>query len=150
MHTQRTQILRHVTLIGLATVIADQATKLAAYRTASGQRSGAVIPVRNHDFSLGIAHASLPVMVALMVFGIAALGAYLLRLTIRGQVPAWATGLFLGGAISNLADRVASGSVRDFIATPWIILNLADVAVAAGITCWLLTHYYQTRMEVNQ
>jgi len=149
MHTQHTQVLRHVTLIGLATVIADQATKLAAQHTASGQHGGAVVPVRNPEFSLGIAHASLPVMVALMAFGIAAVGAYLLRLTIRGQVPAWAIGLLLGGAISNLADRVASGSVRDFLATPWIILNLADVAVAAGLAGWLLTDHHRTRKEVN-
>jgi signal peptidase II len=102
-----------------------------------------VIPVRNHDFSLGIAHASLPTMVLVMAVGIVAVGSYLLRATVRGEVPAWVTGLILGGAIANLADRATSGSVRDFIATPWLIANIADVAVLAGLIAWAVTRTHR-------
>ena len=55
-----------------------------------------------------------------------------------GGVPAWAAGLVIGGAVSNLADRLLVGSVRDFLATPWIVLNVADLAVAVGIVGWLV------------
>ncbi len=140
VHPTRTTV-RRAAFVGLVAVIADQATKLAATIIATGHRSGAVVPVRNHEFSLGVAHASLPVMVLAMAVGIVGLGGYLLRATIRGQVPAWATGLLLGGAISNLADRALSGSVRDFLATPWVVLNLADLAVVAGLLGWLTTRH---------
>jgi lipoprotein signal peptidase len=30
------------------------------------------------------------------------------------------------------------GSVRDFLATPWIVFNVADVAVVAGLCAYLL------------
>jgi Lipoprotein signal peptidase len=142
MRPQHAPLVGHIMLFGIATVIADQATKLAATFIASGHRSGAVIPVRNHEFSLGIAHASLPVMIALMAVGVTALGSYLVRATLHGQVPAWATGLLIGGAVSNLADRAAGGSVRDFLATPWVVLNLADLAVIVGLAGWLTAHHH--------
>jgi signal peptidase II len=42
-------------------------------------------------------------------------------------------GLALGGAASNLADRILRGAVVDFIAVgPWPTFNLADAAMVAG------------------
>jgi signal peptidase II len=42
-------------------------------------------------------------------------------------------GLALGGAASNLADRVLRGAVVDFIAIgPWPTFNLADAAMVTG------------------
>ena len=38
-----------------------------------------------------------------------------------------------GGMIGNTLDRIRLGSVRDFLVTPWAIVNIADIAVAAGI-----------------
>ena len=43
----------------------------------------------------------------------------------------------IGGAASNLADRVILGAVRDFIPTPVVIFNIADVAVLVGVTVYL-------------
>jgi lipoprotein signal peptidase len=43
-------------------------------------------------------------------------------------------GLALGGATSNLADRVLRGAVVDFIAVgPWPTFNLADAGMVAGV-----------------
>jgi signal peptidase II len=43
-------------------------------------------------------------------------------------------GLVLGGATSNLGDRVVRGAVADFIAVgAWPPFNLADAAMVAGI-----------------
>src|SRR5207248_1441539 len=39
----------------------------------------------------------------------------------------------VGGMLANAIDRFRSGSVRDFIHTPWLIFNVADIAVAGGI-----------------
>jgi signal peptidase II len=42
-------------------------------------------------------------------------------------------GLALGGATSNLADRIVRGAVADFIAVGrWPMFNLADSAMVAG------------------
>ena len=148
MDTAPTQILiRRIVSFGLVTVAADETTKLAAHTLAAGHTSGALVPVRTHDFTLGLAHASVPVMVIVMAIGIIALGSYLLRATLQGQVPAWATGLLIGGAVSNLADRLTGGSVRDFLATPWVVLDLADLAVVAGLAGWLIHQHHSTRIR---
>ena len=39
----------------------------------------------------------------------------------------------VGGMVGNLLDRIRFGAVRDFLVTPWAIINFADIAVAAGI-----------------
>ena len=48
-----------------------------------------------------------------------------------------AGGLLIGGAVSNLIDRVARGSVVDFIDFSfWPTFNLADVAIVVGVGLW--------------
>jgi signal peptidase II len=43
-------------------------------------------------------------------------------------------GLLSGGALGNLADRVRSGTVIDFLDPPWWpAFNLADVAIVLGV-----------------
>jgi signal peptidase II len=44
------------------------------------------------------------------------------------------TGLFVGGAIGNLIDRIARGSVIDFIQLPhWPAFNIADTCITFGV-----------------
>jgi signal peptidase II len=44
-----------------------------------------------------------------------------------------AVGLLAGGAFGNLADRVRTDAVTDFINPPfWPTFNLADVAITLG------------------
>ena len=45
------------------------------------------------------------------------------------------TGLLIGGALSNILDRVRDGSVIDFIKLPlgWPPFNLADMAITVGV-----------------
>ena len=42
-------------------------------------------------------------------------------------------GLIAGGMFANLVDRMRFGVTRDFLPTLWVTVNLADVAVVAGI-----------------
>lgn len=52
-----------------------------------------------------------------------------------------AVGLLAGGAIGNLADRVTSSAVTDFIAVgSWPPFNLADVGITTGVA--LLVYIY--------
>jgi signal peptidase II len=124
----------------LAVVGMDQATKLAATLAAAGQTSGLLVPVHNPRFSLGLAGAPLPVMALLMAVGILTAGGYSLQAAHRGRLPTWIPGLLVGGAGSNLLDRLLLGAVRDFLATPWAVINLADLAVLAAVTGSILAH----------
>lgn len=44
------------------------------------------------------------------------------------------TGMLIGGAVGNLIDRIATGSVTDFIKLPfWPAFNLADTSITLGV-----------------
>lgn len=75
-----------------------------------------------------------------LVVTLLALGALLAYFVLRPQrAGLWLpTGLLLGGAFGNLIDRVASGSVTDFIKLPlWPAFNLADAAITFGVLALL-------------
>jgi signal peptidase II len=130
---QQRHLFNHVALIALLVVVADQLTKAAA----GTLRSGAILPVHNPDYSLGLVSGAVPVLVAGSVLGLVVFGGHVLRRAARGLLAPWVCGLLIGGAVSNLADRAVLGAVRDFLATPWIVFNLADVAVVVGIAAYL-------------
>ncbi len=51
------------------------------------------------------------------------------------------TGMLIGGALGNLIDRLASGSVIDFIKLPhWPAFNVADMSITFGVFAllWVL------------
>ena len=49
------------------------------------------------------------------------------------------TGMLVGGAIGNLIDRIALGSVIDFIKLPhWPVFNIADTCITFGVIILVL------------
>ena len=49
------------------------------------------------------------------------------------------TGMLVGGAIGNLIDRVALGSVIDFVKLPhWPAFNIADACITVGVVILVL------------
>jgi signal peptidase II len=81
------------------------------------------------------------VTIALLV--IAGIAAYWYRVRPRRAVLVVALGLFAGGALGNLVDRVSSGLVTDFIQVPFgfPVFNLADSCISVGVAMlmwWLL------------
>jgi signal peptidase II len=49
------------------------------------------------------------------------------------------TGLVLGGALGNLADRVHQGYVTDFVHVPhWPAFNVADMCITGGVVVLVL------------
>lgn len=63
-----------------------------------------------------------------------------------------ASGLFFGGGVSNVIDRIFMGSVRDWIPVPYLSIynNLADYAIAAGLLLVLahsLLQNYKSEIE---
>ena len=48
------------------------------------------------------------------------------------------TGLLLGGALGNIADRIREGAVVDFVKVPyWPAFNVADAAITFGVVILL-------------
>lgn len=55
----------------------------------------------------------------------------------KSRLAALATGIIIGGALGNIADRLHFGAVADFFhlhafGYSWYVFNLADVAIVAG------------------
>ena len=59
-----------------------------------------------------------------------------------------ALGLQLGGAISNLSDRLAFGSVTDFLSVGWWpVFNVADSSIVVGITILITGILYREKLS---
>jgi signal peptidase II len=71
-----------------------------------------------------------------VVVGALALAALLaFFVTNHGRRLVWLpTGLLIGGAAGNLADRVRDGFVTDFLKLPhWPAFNVADMSITVGV-----------------
>src|SRR5215218_1944466 len=118
-------------------VTIDQLTKLIILRRAEQVASGSVPvapphPINMHDGLLG---ASTRAAACLWIATAAATIAFLVAIPESRAVPvAIGIGLGIGGALSNLIDRINRGGVVDFIAIgPWPRFNLADAGLVAGL-----------------
>lgn len=59
-------------------------------------------------------------------------------------------GLQLGGALSNLADRIRDGYVTDFIELPrWPVFNVADSAITIGIVMLVIVVLFFDRSRAR-
>jgi signal peptidase II len=97
-----------------------------------------VVHVENDGVAFGRLSGS-PALVALIVA--VALIALVVYVGTHLDVPGiWLpTGMLLGGAIGNVLDRVARGSVTDYIkATHWPAFNAADVSITLGVVALLV------------
>jgi signal peptidase II len=75
---------------------------------------------------------------------------YLFRKTDLNRSTLAGLSFMIGGGIGNLYDRIAYGSVTDFLHIDFIwfetgIFNLADVSIMIGIGVVLVSSFYQTR-----
>ena len=126
--------LRALTVTG-GLVLLDQVTKSAAVHALAG----IVAPPRNPAYAFGIANGSptelVVVSVAVLVLFLATVGPLAARYGVSPGIPA----LIAAGTLSNTLDRIRLGAVRDFIVTPWAIINVADVCVIAGIVGLVVT-----------
>ncbi len=132
--------------IALAAALADRLTKALVARFCL--RGGALIPglvnlrpVENQ----GIAFSMLSGQGLALALFTAALIAGLVIWLVRhpGDPPLVRTGLWLiaGGGLGNLYDRLATGSVSDFIELAFVrfaVFNVADVCICVGAGLVLL------------
>ncbi len=136
-------------VIALLVFIGDQATK---YMVETSIPEREVIPVVSGLFNLThvknvgaafglFADSPAPWKTALLVLASAGLLATVVSIVWRSPKLSWEAGvglsLILGGALSNLIDRIRVGRVVDFLdfyfrTYHWYTFNLADSAIVAG------------------
>ena len=98
------------------------------------------VHVRNTGVAFGVFSGGGALVLAFTLAALAVLLAYFLRRPDRPLL--WLpTGMLIGGAVGNLIDRLASGSVIDFIKLPdWPAFNVADISITFGVLAllWVL------------
>jgi signal peptidase II len=142
----RAGVYTRAALLAAMVIGLDQLTKHTVALSNAAQEGRSVflgvklVSVRNHGVAFGFLSGGGGV-VLIVTFN--ALGALLVYFLLRPErrllwLP---TGLLIGGAIGNLIDRIAHGSVTDFIKLPlWPAFNLADAAITFGVLAllWVL------------
>jgi signal peptidase II len=128
---------RRALLVCGAVVLLDQVSKaIVVSSLAMGQRESLVLGFSltntpNSGLAFGIGQGEGFVLGVTVV----ALALVLIWFALDPTRPGlWlAVGLLAGGALGNLADRVRTDAVTDFIDAPlWPTFNLADVAITLG------------------
>jgi signal peptidase II len=92
-----------------------------------------LVHVRNSGVAFGFFAGGGALVLVLTFVALAALLIYFLARPTRPGL--WIpTGLLVGGALGNLIDRLANGSVTDFIKLPlWPAFNVSDMAITFGV-----------------
>jgi signal peptidase II len=123
----------------------DQLTKkLVQDSIVPGEERGvlpgvALVDTHNRGVAFGFLPGRHTVVTVLVAAALAVLLAYFARN--RSKPLIWLpTGMILGGALGNVADRVRTGSVTDFVKLPlgWPPFNLADAAITLGVLALLV------------
>lgn len=124
-------------MVLVVAVGSDLATKALAHR---GPYDGfPITPVRNDELALGIASfdsgwLQLGFLGALSGFVLV----YGFILSRRSSHAAVFFSLLLGGVLANAVDRIATGSVHDWLDLGVAIANLADVFLVAGLVWFMV------------
>jgi signal peptidase II len=127
-------------LVLAGVVVADQLTKHAIEHSIVPGEAHRLLPglelvnTRNRGVAFGFLPGSHLGVTILIGVALLALLTYFARHATRRLI--WLpTGMLLGGALGNIADRLRDGSVTDFIKLPlgWPPFNLADTSITLGI-----------------
>jgi signal peptidase II len=137
-------------LVALAVLALDQWSKWLVEAHLPHLSTTEIIPgllnfthVRNTGVAFGLfaSHGQAGQTLVLSLVGLAALAVvlvYFWRTPATDRLLLGALSLVLGGAVGNLADRIAGGAVTDFIDVyvgtyHWHTFNVADSAISVGL-----------------
>lgn len=127
-----------------AVLAADQVVK--ALVTASLERGEEralvagikLVNTRNSGVAFGQLQGGGVIVACVIAIALLGLLAYFARHA-RQRLMWLPTGLLLGGALGNVADRIREGAVVDFLKVPyWPAFNVADTAITFGVVILLV------------
>lgn len=150
--------------LGLAALImgADQASKWFAYQAYLEEPRTIVVTgffnivllVWNRGVSFGLFSDGSPVTKYILITLALAISAVLVVWLRRNdqRLTAVAIGLVLGGAVSNVLDRMVHGAVVDFLdfhvaGYHWPAFNVADSAISVGVVLILIDGLFESRRK---
>jgi signal peptidase II len=127
-------------MVIVVVIAADQLSKRAVERSIVPGEERKLLPgvqlvnTRNHGVAFGFLPGSHTGVTILIGLALVVLIAYFARHS-RERLIWLPTGMLIGGALGNVADRVRVGAVTDFIKLPlgWPPFNLADTSITLGI-----------------
>ncbi len=131
----------------LAVLALDQATKAAVrawldrgeHWPSFGDGLLHISRVENSGAAFGILQGAGPFLLVTTAVGVIAILAYLLFAPPAGRLYTAALAAVFGGAVGNLVDRVAHGTVTDFIdPARYPAFNVADSAIVIGVGTLML------------
>jgi signal peptidase II len=141
-------------LVAVVVIVADQLSKRAVEHSIVPGEERKLLPgiqlvnTRNRGVAFGFLPGSHVGVTILIAVALLALLAYFAR---HSEAPLiWLpTGMLLGGALGNIADRLKDGAVTDFIKLPlgWPPFNLADTSITLGIVILFLLIDHLRRTE---
>ncbi len=126
--------------VAVAVIVVDQVAKAVVRDSIAQGEERRFLPgvqlvdTRNHGVAFGFfpgSHVGVTILIAVALLGLLV---YFARH--RELALIWLpTGMLIGGAVGNVADRLRSGSVTDFVKLPlgWPPFNLADLSITLGI-----------------
>ena len=130
-------------LCGLVVVLDQAAKAIVEDHLVPGEQVDVLGPIgltlsHNKGVAFGLASGSDAPLIAFAAAALLFVGFVLARNPEVAGI--WvAVGLLAGGALGNLADRLRSGAVTDYVEIgSWPPFNLADVAITAGVVLFAL------------
>ena len=104
--------------------------------------------VENDGAAFGTLQGAGPLLIITTGVAIVLIALTMLRSESYPRSHLYALALILGGAIGNLVDRIARGSVTDFIdPTHYPSFNIADSAIVIGVSAILLLTLFDRSEE---
>ena len=147
---------RLVSFLFLFTLLSDQLSKLFIVKSLYVGESINILPffnivhVRNRGVTFGLLSGKLQpivfVILALIVVG------FLINYARKNESHRSLISLIVGGAIGNVIDRIAYGSVIDFLdfhlgSYHWPAFNIADSAIVIGVFLLFCISYLEEKNE---
>ena len=131
-------------LAGLVVAV-DQASKAAAIAAVDRGHETKILPilkianVRNTGIAFGAFGGASAVLIGVTILILIGVLAFVSNGHTGPRM--WvSSGLLVGGALGNLADRARVDAVTDFIDLPaWPPFNVADIAITAGVVALVLS-----------
>ena len=101
--------------------------------------------VENRGAAFGILQGAGPLLIVTTLVAIVLIAMTMLRSETYSRPYLYGLALILGGAVGNLVDRLARGSVTDFIdPTHYPSFNIADSAIVIGVAAILLLTLFES------